>query len=337
VETDLTERLSGAVAVRYEDHDVFGSTTDGKLSARFQATDHFAVRGTFNTGFRVPTPGQVNTLNVTTSADSNGNLIPSGFYPIDHPVAVALGAVPQQTEESTSFTVGLVWEVADNVSLTVDFYDIDIDDRIGTLDTVVDQAAVDALNAAGYPDANLLLNTAASFFSNAFDSEVSGVDLTLDTYFDVMGGVLNASYRHNHNDQKVTNIKPSTINASRAYDLENQVPNDQGVLNLDFARDNWGGTLRFNYYGGWSTTPGLFSAGDASDAANYGSEILVDLEARFAFTDAFSIAVGGDNIFDTYPDKEADGTFQFLGAVYAVTSPFGFNGAFWYARANFEF
>ena len=337
VETDLTERLSGAIAVRYEDHDDFGSTTDYKLSARLQATDNFAVRGTFNTGFRVPTPGQVNTLNVTTSADPNGNLIPSGFYPVDHPVAVALGAVPQETEESDSYSVGLVWELSERFSMTLDYYDISIDDRIGSIDTFVTQSAVDALNAAGYPNANLLLGSAASFFSNAFDSDVTGVDLTLDSYFDIWGGVLNASYRHNYNDQEVNNIKPNTINGGRAYDLENQVPNNKGVLNFDFSRDNWGGVLRFNYYGDWSTTPGLFGVGDASDAVTYSSEVLVDIEARFAFTDWFSIALGADNVFDTYPDKEADGTFQFLGAVYAVTSPFGFNGAFWYARANFEF
>jgi len=231
----------------------------------------------------------------------------------------------------------MVWELSERFSMTLDYYDISIDDRIGSIDMSVTQAAVDALNAAGYPEANLLLGSAASFFSNAFDSEVNGVDLTLDSYFDVMGGVLNASYRHNYNDQEVTNIKPGTINAGRAYDLENQVPNNKGVLNFDFSRNNWGGVLRFNYYGDWSTTPGLFGAGNASDAADYDSEILIDIEARIAFTDWFAIALGVDNVLDTYPGKEADGTFQFLGAVYSVTSPFGFNGAFWYARANFEF
>jgi iron complex outermembrane receptor protein len=337
LESDITERLSGALAARYEDHDGFGSTTTWKISARYQFTDGFAIRSTYNTGFRVPTPGQVNTLNLTTSADENGNLIPSGFYPVDHPVARALGARPQETEESQNFTIGLVWEASDNVAVTLDFYDITIEDRIGSLDKTVDQGAVDRLVAAGFPNAQLLLGSSASYFSNAFDSEVTGIDLTVDTFWDIWNGTMNAGFRYNYNEQDVTNIKPGTINQSRAYDLENQVPNHRGVLSFDWTNDRWGGLLRFNYYGSWSTTGGLFSPGDASDASEYGSEILVDLEARFNISETFTVALGGDNIFDTYPDDEQDGVFQFLGVIHSVTSPFGFNGASWYIRGTASF
>lgn len=55
------------------------------------------------------------------------------------------------------------------------------------------------------------------------------------------------------------------------------------------------------------------------------------------FGERFSLTLGGDNIFDTFPGKEQDPTFQFLGAVYSVTSPFGFNGALWYVRGSFFF
>ncbi len=82
------------------------------MSGRYQFTDAFAVRATANTGFRAPTPGQVHTLNVTTTANSAGDLVPSGTYPVDNPVAIALGAVPLEPEESESYTVGLVWDAA---------------------------------------------------------------------------------------------------------------------------------------------------------------------------------------------------------------------------------
>lgn len=337
IETDFNERFSGAVAGRYEDHDDFGSTFNWKLSGRFQVNDAFAVRATINTGFRVPTPGQVNTLNLTTSADTEGNLIPSGFYPVDHPVAQSLGAVAQDTEDSLSFSVGLVWNATDNISVTLDYYDISIDDRIGALNKTVDQDAVDKLIDAGFPNAELLLGSAASFFSNAFDSDITGIDLAIDSYFDVGGGNLNVSFHHNYNDQEVNNIKPGTINASRAFDIENQVPSNRSILTFDYSKNRWGGLVRLNSYGSWETTGGIFSPGDASDVAKYGSEVLVDLEARFQFTDNFSFAVGGDNVFDTFPDKEQDGTFQFLGVVHSITSPFGFNGAFWYARVTASF
>jgi outer membrane receptor protein involved in Fe transport len=93
VETDLTDQLSGAVAFRFEDYDDFDNTFDWKVAARYQFSEALAVRGTYNTGFRTPTPGQVHTLNITTTSDPEGNLIPSGTYPVSHPVAVALGAV----------------------------------------------------------------------------------------------------------------------------------------------------------------------------------------------------------------------------------------------------
>ncbi|MCF6263914.1 MAG: TonB-dependent receptor [Xanthomonadales bacterium] len=337
VETDINDKLSVAVAGRFEDHDGFDSNFSWKLSGRYELTDTFAVRSTINTGFRVPTPGQVNTLNLSTTADANGNLVPNGFYPVDHPVALALGAVPQQVEKSLSYSLGLVWEAADNVSITLDYYDIAIEDRIGALNTNVDQDAVDELVSIGFPNAEFLLGSSASYFSNAFDSDITGFDFTVDSYFDLAGGNLSVNFSHNYNNQKVNNVKPGTINASREFDLENQVPNNRSVLTFDYSKSRWGGYLRFNSYGEWSTTGGIFSPGDASDASNYGSEILVDLEVRFEVSESISFAIGGDNIFNTFPGDEQDGVFQFLGVVSSVTSPFGFNGAFWYVRASTSF
>jgi hypothetical protein len=66
--------------------------------------------------------------------------------------------------------------------------------------------------------------------------------------------------------------------------------------------------------------------------------ILASISALRSVATIFStVAVGGDNIFDTYPGKEQDGVFQFLGVVHSVTSPFGFNGAMWYVRGSVYF
>jgi iron complex outermembrane receptor protein len=337
LEGKFTDQFSAAAALRYEKADDFDSALVYKLSARYQFTDNFALRGTYNTGFRTPTPGQLHTLNVTTTADSSGNLIPSGTYPVDHPVSQALGAQPLDTETSRSFTLGLVWDPLDNVSLTLDYYHLDVEDRIGLISKTVDQATVDALTAAGYPDAQLLLNSSANFFGNAFDSEIRGWDFVVASRHEVMGGELNIDFRHNYNSQKVDNVKANTINAGREYDLENQVPKNRSTLTFDYGKGAFGGLLRLNAYGGWRTTPGLFGVGDASDAVSYGGKTLVDVEARWKFNDKYTLAVGGDNVFDVYPDKEKDGTLQFLGQEFAITSPFGFNGASWYVRFSADF
>ncbi len=339
LEGDITDKLSFGAAVRFEDYDEFGDTADYKLSARYQFTDSFALRGTISTGFRAPTPGQINTLNVTTSADASGNLIPSGTYPVDNPVAQVLGSEPLDPEESTSFTLGAVWQPTDRLDITVDFYDIQIDDRIALFGpNTISATDVADLIAAGVPNAALLEGSLASYFTNAFDSRVKGIDVAITTTFDVSNGELVLDIRHNTNEQDVSKVRANTINTSRVFDLENQIPEDRTTVTLDYQTDGlFSGYVRLNNYGDWSTTGGLFSPGDASDAFTYGGEVIVDLEARFQVNDIFSVAVGAENVFDTEPDDENDFVLGLLGANTAITSPFGNNGGFWYLRLNADF
>lgn len=338
LEADLSDRFSGGIAVRFEDYDVFGSTFDWKLSGRFDVTESFAFRGTASSGFRAPTPGQVHTLNVTTSADASGNLIPSGVYPVDNPVAIALGSIPLQPEESTSFTVGLVASPSASASITLDFYRIDIENRLALQNNVITAADVPRLAAAGVANPGLLVNSLANFFSNAYDSEITGVDLAIVKHFQVAAGLLTLDLRHNYNQQDVSNIAPGTINVSRVFDLENQVPEHRSTLTLSYdSGGRFGGYVRANRYGSWESTGGLFSPGDASDASSYDAEILIDVEARLKFAEHYEFAIGGANVFDTLPGDEQDPVLQFLGVSRSLTSPFGFNGGHWYARFAVNF
>jgi iron complex outermembrane receptor protein len=334
VEYDITDWLSSAVAIRYEDYDDLDEdTTDYKFALRAQVNDRFALRGTVSTGFRTPTPGQVHTLNITTTSDSTGALIPNGTYPVDNPIALALGSKPLKPEESTSYTFGFVAEPLDNVTITLDWYQIEIDDRLALLNNTIGASELQDLIDAGIPNAGLLLGSSANYFVNGFDSEITGIDLAVTSSFDdVLGGSLLVDMRHNWNEQDVSSVQTGTINASRVYDLENQLPEHSSVLTFDYTRNAFDGTLRFNYYDEWSTTGGLFSPGDASDQYDYDSQILVDLEVSYTFLDHYRVTIGGDNIFDEFPEDEKEPVSQFLGVKYALTSPFGFNGAFWYAR-----
>ncbi|MFQ5982692.1 MAG: TonB-dependent receptor plug domain-containing protein [Woeseiaceae bacterium] len=348
LEADLTDRFSGGAAIRYEDYDTFGDTFDWKLSGRFEVTDTFALRGTVNTGFRAPTPGQVNTLNTTTSADATGTLIPSTVFPVNSTAAIVLGSKPLVPEESTAFTIGAVFQPTDNTAVTLDYYDIEIEDRLALIGpNTVTALDVADLTAAGVPNANLLLGTLAGFFVNGFDSDVTGIDLAITSDFEVGPGTLTVDLRHNFNEQEVSRIgtierpgRPTVpaINAARAFDLENQVPENRTTLTLNYQTDGmFGGYLRLNNYDGWETTEGLFSGGTAAGAASYGSEILVDVEATFTFAERFRVSVGGENVFDTDPDAEQGGTLGAIGVRKALTSPFGFNGGFWYVRATADF
>jgi iron complex outermembrane receptor protein len=95
--------------------------------------------------------------------------------------------------------------------------------------------------------------------------------------------------------------------------------------------------LRLNYYDSWSTTAGLFNESDPPATFDYGSTLLVDAEVSMTINEMFTVALGGENIFDEYPDDEQDGTLGFLGVEDALTSPYGFNGGFYYLRLTASF
>ena len=339
IEADFTDRFTGGAAVRFEDYDEFGSTFDWKLSGRVEITDAFALRATASTGFRAPTPGQINTLNTTTSADSSGNLIPSGTYPVNSIEAGVLGSSPLDPEESQSFTLGLVWQPADNISVTVDYYDISIDDRLALLGpNTVTQAQADEMQALGVANAQLLVGSLASYFANAFDSDVNGIDLSVVGDWEVANGTLTADLRHTWNEQEISNVTPNTINASRVCDLEHQTPENRTVLTFDYRSDSmFGGFLRLNNYDNWASTGGLFSPGDCSDFSRYSGALIVDLEASVTLADNYTISIGAENLFDEEPGREGDVILGVLGVDRSITSPWGNNGGFWYVRLQADF
>ncbi len=338
LEADITDRFSGGLAIRYEDYDEFGDTVNGKLSGRMQVNDSFAIRGTYSTGFRAPTPGQVHTLNTTTSADEQGVLTPATTFPVDTVEAQVLGAIPLTTEESTSFTLGVVWSPSDRTNITLDYYDIQVDDRLALLGPLtITQADADEMAAEGVQNTDLLVGSLASYFNNAFNSDVTGFDLAITSLFELGSGSLTVDFRHNQNEQKISN-PGDVLTGDRVFDLENQVPQSRTMLTFDYQTDGiFGGYVRLNNYGSWKTTEGLFSDKTADDTASYGSELLVDIEATLTFNDRYRITVGGENIFDTEPDDEQGGTLMAIGVLKSLTSPFGFNGGFWYVRLTADF
>lgn len=336
-EYDLSDQWTVGAALRYEDYDEFDDSTDWKLSSRYDFTDSFALRATANTGFRAPSPGQANTLNVTTTASPDGTLVPSGTYPVDNPLAQAFGATELGSEESTAYTIGVVWTPGDRWEFTADYYYIEIDDRISVASVTIDQQGVDDLNDMGFENADSLLDSKVNYFTNGFDTEVSGLDLAASAWWDLGGGVLATDLRYNYNEQDVQDVNDGAITEGRVYDLENQVPESSAVLTLDYTRNAFAALVRANYYDEWSSTDGIFTDGSADVVRDYDAATTVDVEVRYTFADHYTVAVGGENVFDEYPDDEQGDVLNAWGVEYAVTSPFGFNGAFWYARVSATF
>ena len=173
VEQDLSADFVAQYALRYEDFSDFGDTINGKIAARYDVTDTFALRGALSTGFHAPKPGQANIQKITTTFDNDlGLQVESGTVPPTHPLALAAGGSPLREEKSINASMGFAASIGDATTLTADLYRIEIDDRIFKNQNL---PTIDPVTGVG---SNI------QFFTNALDLNVTGFDVVLTTAFD---------------------------------------------------------------------------------------------------------------------------------------------------------
>ena len=322
-----------AAALRYENFDDFGSTTNYKLATNYGFTDELRVRGSYSTGFRAPTPGQQNALNVTTEfgTDDEGNfiLVNKGTIPSTHPAAELVGGKGLEPEKSQNFTVGAVVG-NDALSLTIDYFDITVEDRMTvSSDKELTEQQVEQLEASGINARNL---QEFRFFTNDFATKTNGIDLVLTA--PVGAGELSIAY--NNTVTEVTQYDAELLNEQRINLLEKGLPRHRGNITLTQAlTDDLGALGRVNYYGSWNEWP----FGDAAQV--YSSAFLLDLEASLSIAVGSTVTLGVQNLLNVEPEfsgNEEDGPdwAPVIGRPFGEYSPYGFGGAFWYAKYNFS-
>ena len=324
LESDVTDRLLLGGALRYEDYEDFGDTLDVKVAVRFQATEQFALRGAVSTGFRVPTAGQANLRNVTTEFNM-GQLADIATLPPTNPVAQQKGAEALTPEESVNITVGAVFN-AGPVDVTLDYYNIEIKDRIAfTSRFNLTPADIAALEAAGVSDARSF--TSVRFFSNQQTVEASGVDLVATLPFDLGGGTSTLTAVANFSDIDLSKFNPDFTNDNRRLQIEEGRPDMRFVLSWTHMQGPWRFMARGRYYGDYYDA----TTNDASVSYYPDPKFLVDLEASYDLSESITVVAGAQNAFDAYPEKNPAG--EVAGLIYPEGSPFGFNGGYYYVRA----
>jgi iron complex outermembrane receptor protein len=353
-EADVTERLTLQAAVRHEEFSNFDSTTNYKLAGLVHVTDAFRIRAAISTGFHAPTAGQASITNVTTQ-NVAGVLVDQGTLPLfsaagqlaaDYVESFGNGRPELGPEEADNFSIGVAFDIGSS-SWTIDYYEIDVEDRIA-LGANVDFLA--ALNFAGggsdYEsvsdaltglDANGTINrqeflglddlSQFRFFTNSFDTSTEGVDIVGNLNFELMSGSSTVTVAFNYNKTEVTDagtINP--ISGGRIEALEDLLPNIKGNISWSHSQNKWTTLLRANYYGGWTSTGNGYDV----DAA-----ILVDAQIAYQLTDNLELVAGVENLFDEYPDETPNPGG--LGQLYPEDSPFGFNGGAWYVQGRYSF
>jgi iron complex outermembrane recepter protein len=323
----VTEPWQVDFAVRWEDFEDFGTTTNGKVATNYRLNESFAVRGSWSTGFRAPTPGQSNASNVTTQFDTAiGELVNQGTIPPTNPVAQLRGGEALEPEESQNFSVGAIFEMG-SFSLTADYYIIEVDDRIAvSQDFELTPEEVEALVESGVTSAANLQSF--RFFTNDFDTETKGIDIVATYDAEWFGGNTGLSLAFNNNKTEVTRFNPDTLNASRIRQLEEGLPENRWSLT---GTQTWGPLRvlgRVSQYDGWY---------DNDDGYYYdGGDFVFDTEVAYTVRDALTFVLGVQNVFDEFPE-ENPGARTGVGNRYSQYTPFGFNGGFWYGRFHYSF
>lgn len=369
-EADITDNFTGGVAVRYEDFESFGDTSNYKIAGRYRINDSLSLRASFNTGFRAPTPGQENVTKVSTIT-IDGELQQRGQIPPTNPIAQFLGAEALDAENSSNFSAGFVWDVTPDINVTVDYFQIELEDRIAQTGSIVISgqpvpAGVNCPGARANPAGNLALClqelgvpgaadlSSVSFYTNDFETTTAGIDLvgTWDMDWGDMGtGSLVAAWTWI--ETEVDNAG-SEVSRNRVVDLENYNPENRGVFTYNHFLGDFRFLARLRTYDDWvnssfssdPTPRGPKGTGYSLDCVVtnfndncYSGENLFDVEAAYTWNDNYTFIIGANNVFDeegVIEQDNRDGTIG-SGNKFDGSTPWGIEGAFYYARFRVDF
>lgn len=340
LEADVTENLSLGLALRGEEYDDFGSTTSGKFSARYAFSEAVALRGTASTGFRAPSLQQQYFRSTATNF-IGGVPFDIRTFRVNDPAAIALGAEPLKAEESTNVSLGLVLQPAENFYMTIDAYQIDIDDRIMLSENLTSSAVRSFLNATVDPSLG-----GGRYFTNAIDTQTRGVDIIGTYRWDIGGGRFDLTAGYNYNKTTVERIAenpaalqaidPTAVRIGRVEvgRLTVGSPRDKFQLGGVYANGNWSFGANATRYGEFSVLFGNNPA-DTSRDQTFDPQWTVDVSAKYTHG-SWDFTLGADNVFDSYPEEVLFANSTNGQLPYSASSPNGFNGAYLYGRVGYK-
>jgi len=352
LESDITKQWLVGVAGRFENFSDFGSKATGKITSRFSFTDKIALRGAASTGFRAPSLQQsFFTSQATTFV--NGLPVDIKTLPVASREAQLLGARPLTPENSVNLSVGVTMQPTKSFTITADYYDIAITDRVVLSENFIGPGIQAFFAANGLPAVN-----GGRYFTNAIDTKTTGLDVVANYGIDLKrNGLLRLTAGYNQNRTKVTKVVVNTppqlgnlgeqlFGQAERGRIEVGQPRNNLLLTGMYERKNLTLTARTQRFGE-VTSIALRATGTARQVPNqtYGAKFISDLSASYKLLRRTTITLGSDNVFDVYPDQNIDrgdvatnyggqGTFGVFR--YSGLSPFGFNGRYVYARVGYS-
>lgn len=346
VETNLSEQLLLKTAARYEIYNDFGGQAIWKLSSRYKLNETLSLRGGYSTGFRAPSLHQVFFQNISTQF-INGEIVQVGTFNNESPIAMEAFKVGKlKPELSKHLSIGFSGKLNDDITFSFDYYNINIEDRI----------VLSGRFGEGYESLLAPFEVgAAQFFTNAIDSKTSGFDM-LFNYKKMIGkGLLSTSIGTNITKTRVVgpikvsealeNQEDILFNREEIARVESAQPNFKITSSIAYELNKFKARLGNTYFGEVK-----FMHPDDGDASNwvvnditgrvetrdqtFKSKLVTDLSFSYQVLDYLNFTIGGNNIFNVYPDKHThssnidNGNFVYSRRV----QQFGVNGANFYTR-----
>jgi iron complex outermembrane receptor protein len=336
------EGLDVDTAGRFENYSDFGTTVNGKIAARYDFNEHFALRGAVSSGFRAPSLQQ-EYVSYTSTVFIAGNPINSTILRASNPVAATVGAVPLKPENSVNYSAGAMFRDG-AFSATLDVYSISVGNRISLSDNLT------AANVVALFPATAQIG-GARFFTNGLDTITKGAEFVASYKWNPEWnyGGFNFSFSASNNETNIRAIRstpqlsaltpaPVLFANYRIKTLTDGQPKWKSTLTADWNYDWLGATATANYYGPL-TQP--FNGNNPAGDYKLNGKILFDMEVRGDFLENFQLALGAQNLLDTYPTTPPyvlngqtisnNGVGQF-----PEYSPFGFDGRYVYARLQYH-
>ena len=313
VESDVTDKLLLNVASRLEHYSDFGTALAGKLALRYKIIEGLSVRGAISNGFRAPSMHQYFFSNISSIFSVvNGSLQQNNTLTVrnNDPIAKALGVPELKEETSMNYSLGITSQIGKRVSLTVDAYQIKINNRIVLAGpfrrdlAIVDQALT---NAGVSRDVRVV-----QVFSNIIDTKTQGLDLILSMNPKTNKGNLDITLAANLNKTTIEKINgtekiPAVSDSAGNYFFFDRIEqsriergNPQRKLSLSVAYQlkKIGANVRVTHYGEvafWNTNPRLDET--------YDPRTVTDASINYFIIPAVRVTIGANNIFDVYPQK----------------------------------
>jgi len=334
MELQTTERLLLTAAVRGENYSDFGSTINGKVSFGYKMSDPLNLRGSFSTGFRAPSLHQ-RFFSSTFTDFIAGEAADIKLAPNESELARLVGIPELKEEKSTNYSLGFTWNPRPSTDLTVDAYQIDIDDRIVLTGgfTGDDPDIGDIITSQNLVEAR--------FFTNAIDTRTRGLDVTFGHRRPLGAAQLSlmAGLNLNETDVQRINTAPGLVGKEDIYFntrermfVEGSAPRTKGTLSADYSVERWSTGVKLMYFGALES--GTWTQIDDPDSPpqKYDPRVTTDVHFSFGLMRDLKLTIGGTNLFDVQPTAQ-DAAETENGALWENVQ-MGINGAAYYVRLS---